>query len=172
MLIYLLTFCLFDDVEKNIKITHANHSATSKAIWTKMLVQPERLYFLFAFCARNYPWWSLWQKNTQNNCFIQVKSHFSVVEVGNAVFFFKKCSFWRHINVSYNNRTWFPLQIVLLWVTCWHRSIKTLKHLIIDTSYSLGSSDVITNVNTLAPINPFIFLQKLTADTWLFKMKL
>ena len=38
MLIYLLTFYLFDDIEKNIKITHANHSATSKAILTKMLV--------------------------------------------------------------------------------------------------------------------------------------
>ena len=49
-------FYLFDDIEKNIKITHVNHSATSKAILTKMLVQPEHLYFLFAFCARNYPW--------------------------------------------------------------------------------------------------------------------
>ena len=38
---------------KNIKITHANHSATSIAILTKMIVQHERLYFIFAFCARN-----------------------------------------------------------------------------------------------------------------------
>ena len=30
---------------ENIENTHANHSATSKAILTKMLVQPERLYF-------------------------------------------------------------------------------------------------------------------------------
>ena len=37
-------------------IAHVNHSATSKAILTKMHVQPERLYFLFAFCARHYPW--------------------------------------------------------------------------------------------------------------------
>ena len=44
--------------------------------WQKMLVQLERLYFLFAFLARNYPWWSLWQKNTKNNCFIQVKPLF------------------------------------------------------------------------------------------------
>ena len=36
MIIYLLTFYLFDDIEKNIGITHANHSATSKAILTKM----------------------------------------------------------------------------------------------------------------------------------------
>ena len=35
--------------------------------------------------------------------------------------------------------------------------IEVLKHLIIDTSYSLGSSDVITNVNTLTPINPLFF---------------
>ena len=32
---------------KNIGITDANHSVTSKAILTKMHVQPERLYFLF-----------------------------------------------------------------------------------------------------------------------------
>ena len=59
MIIYLLTFCLFDDIEKHIEITHANHSATSKAILTKMTkmhVQPERLYFLFLFGTRHYPW--------------------------------------------------------------------------------------------------------------------
>ena len=59
MIIYLLTFYLFDDIEKNIGITHANHSATSKAILTKnakMHVQAERLYFLFLFCTRHYPW--------------------------------------------------------------------------------------------------------------------
>ena len=56
MIIYLLTFYLFDDIEKNIVITYANPSATSKAILTKMLVQPERLYFLVLFCARHYPW--------------------------------------------------------------------------------------------------------------------
>ena len=56
MMIYLLTFYLFDVIETNIEITHASHSATSKAILAKMLVQPERLYFLVAFCARNYPW--------------------------------------------------------------------------------------------------------------------
>ena len=47
---------------KNIGITHANHSATPKAILTKKHVQPERLYFLFVFCARYSPWWSLWRK--------------------------------------------------------------------------------------------------------------
>ena len=59
MIIYLLTFYLFDDIEKNIGITHANHSATSKGNFDKMRkvhVQPERQYFLFAFCDRHYPW--------------------------------------------------------------------------------------------------------------------
>ena len=36
MIIYLLTFYLFDDMEKNIGITHVNHSATPKAILTKV----------------------------------------------------------------------------------------------------------------------------------------
>ena len=36
MIIYLLTFYLFDDIEKNIGITHVNHSATPKAILTKV----------------------------------------------------------------------------------------------------------------------------------------
>ena len=43
MIIYLLTFKIFDD------ITHANHSATSQAIFTKMHVTPERLYFYLRF---------------------------------------------------------------------------------------------------------------------------
>ena len=51
MMICLLTFYLFDDIEKNIGITHMNHSATPKAILTKVHVQSERLYFLFAFFA-------------------------------------------------------------------------------------------------------------------------
>ena len=40
---------------KSIRITHANHSVTSKATLRKMHVQPERLYFLFAYGARHYP---------------------------------------------------------------------------------------------------------------------
>ena len=37
MIIYLLTFYLFDDIAKKyIEITHANHSATPNAILTKM----------------------------------------------------------------------------------------------------------------------------------------
>ena len=59
MIIYLFTFYLFDDIEKNIGITHANHSETSKGNFdknAKMHVQAECLNFLFLFCARQYPW--------------------------------------------------------------------------------------------------------------------
>ena len=79
--------------QKDIRITHAKHSATSKAILTKMHMQPERLYFLFCFCTRHYPWWSLWQKNTKNNYLIQVKPPFSVVELSNIVAFWRNARF-------------------------------------------------------------------------------
>ena len=36
MIIYLLTFYLFDDTEKNMGIAHVNHSATPKVILTKV----------------------------------------------------------------------------------------------------------------------------------------
>ena len=36
MIIYLLTFYLFDDIEKITGITYANHSATPKTILTKV----------------------------------------------------------------------------------------------------------------------------------------
>ena len=36
MIINLLTFYLFDDIGKNIGITHVNHSATPRAILTKV----------------------------------------------------------------------------------------------------------------------------------------
>ena len=36
MIIYLLTLYLFDDIEKIIGITHVNHTATPKAILTKL----------------------------------------------------------------------------------------------------------------------------------------
>ena len=62
MIVFLLTFYLFVDIKNIFRITHAKHSAASMAILltlTKMHVQPERLYFLFAFCARHHPWGSL-----------------------------------------------------------------------------------------------------------------
>ena len=88
MIIYLLTFYLFDDIEKKYR----NHSCESfcyaKGNFDKnarLHVQSKHLYFLFAFCARHYPWWSLWQKYTKNNYFIQVNPLFSVVEICNFV---------------------------------------------------------------------------------------
>ena len=35
MIIYLMTFYLFDDIEKNIGITHVDHSATSEVNFDK-----------------------------------------------------------------------------------------------------------------------------------------
>ena len=49
------------------------------------------------------------------------------------------------LNVSYNNQTGLSLQIVSLHVTCWHRNVKPPKYLIIDMSFCLGSTDVITS---------------------------
>ena len=98
--------------------------------------------FYFVFCARHFPWWLLWQKCTKNNYFIQVKPLFSVVDFSNTVTFCRNA----RINVI--------LTSVTIIKQIFHQ---TLKHLIIDRSYSLGSSDVITNVNTMTPINPLFF---------------
>ena len=88
MTIYLLTFYLYDDIEKNIRITHVNHSATQKAILTKMHdctcnLNVHIFYLCFALgiihgdrCDR---------QNTKNNYFIQVNPLFSVAEISNTV---------------------------------------------------------------------------------------
>ena len=96
IIIYLLTFYLFDDIEKK----YWNHSCESFCYVkgnfdknAKLHVQAERLYFLFKFCARHYPWWSLWQKNTKINYFIQVKPPFLVVEFSNTVTFWRNARF-------------------------------------------------------------------------------
>ena len=87
MIIYLLTFYLFDDIEKKYWITHANHSATSKAILTKMHVQAERPYSLFCFALVIIHGDHCDRKTQKNNYFIQVKCPFSVVEFSNTVTF-------------------------------------------------------------------------------------
>ena len=91
-----MTFYLFDDIEKK----YWNHSSESFCYVkgnfdknAKMHVQAERLYFLFLFCASHYLWWSLWQKNTKNNYFIQVKPPFSVVEFSSTVTFWRNARF-------------------------------------------------------------------------------
>ena len=72
MIIYLLKFYLSGYSEKISNSLMQIFLLRQRQFWEKMHVQPERLHFLFAFCARHYPWWSLWQKNTKNNYFIQV----------------------------------------------------------------------------------------------------
>ena len=73
MIIYLLTFYLFDDIEKNIGITHVNNSATPKAFLTKVLnVYIFYMRFVLGIihgdrCDRKY--------------FIQVNPLFSVIEI-------------------------------------------------------------------------------------------
>ena len=96
MIIYLLTFYLFDDIEKK----YWNHSCESFCYVkgnfdknAKMHVQAELPYFLFLFFASHYPWWSLWQKNTKNNYFIQVKPPFSFAEFSNTVTFWRNARF-------------------------------------------------------------------------------
>ena len=60
----------------------------------RLRVQSKRLYFLFAFCARHYPWWSLWQKNTKNNYFIHVNPLFLAAEISNTV------TVWRNARLT------------------------------------------------------------------------
>ena len=95
MIIYLLTFYLFDDIEKKYR----NHSCESfcyvKGNFDKsarLHVQSERLYFLFAFCVRHNPKWSLWQKNTKKLLYSS-KPPFSVVEISNTVTVWRNARF-------------------------------------------------------------------------------
>ena len=81
MIIYLLTFYLFDDIENKYR----NHSRESfcyvKGNFDKsarLHVQSERIYFLFAFSMV-----IVVTENTKDNYFIQVNPLFSVVEISN-----------------------------------------------------------------------------------------
>ena len=59
MTIYLLTFYLFDDIEKKYPNDSCESFCYAKGNYDKsarLHVQSERLYFLFAFRARHYPW--------------------------------------------------------------------------------------------------------------------
>ena len=88
MIIYLLTFYLFDDIEKNIRITHVNHFATPKAILTKLHDRTCNLnvyIFYLRFALGVIHGDSCDRKNNKNNYFIQVNPLFSVVEIRNTV---------------------------------------------------------------------------------------
>ena len=59
MINYLLTFYLFDKIEKEILESRMRIILLFKGNFDKFLkmhVQSERLNFLFLFCARHYPW--------------------------------------------------------------------------------------------------------------------
>ena len=104
MIIYLLTIYLFDDIEKNIRITHVNNFATPKAILTKvhdctcnLNVYIFYLHFVLGNiygdrCDRKHPKQLLYSS----------KSPFFGRWNQWHWYCLKKCSFWRHINVSYN----------------------------------------------------------------------
>ena len=59
MIIYLLTFYLFDNIEKKLLESLMRIILKLKGNFDKFCkihVQAERLYFLFLFCARHNPW--------------------------------------------------------------------------------------------------------------------
>ena len=87
MIIYLLTFYLFDDIDKKFRITYANHSATSNGILTKMHMQPERLYFQLRFALGINHGDRATAKHQKNNYYIHVKPLFSAVEFRSNVTF-------------------------------------------------------------------------------------
>ena len=138
-----------------IEITHSNQSATSNAILIKMLMQLERHYFLFAFCARNNPWWSLWQKNTKNNCFIQVKHPFLVVEDSNTVTFWRNARF----DVILTSVTIIK-QVFLRKLFCYESlvDIEVSKHKIILSLTRLIALVVVTSSLTSTPWRQLIHL--------------
>ena len=70
--------------KKNIGITHANHSATSKAIWTEMHVQSERLYFYLRI-ALGIIHGDGCDRKTPKTILYSNKTLFSVVEFSNNV---------------------------------------------------------------------------------------
>ena len=63
-----------------------------KQFWQKMLVQPERLYFFLRF-AQGIMHVDRCDRKTPKTSFIQVKSPFLVVEVSNAVTFWRNTRF-------------------------------------------------------------------------------
>ena len=59
MMIFLLTFYLFDDIEQKYRNHTCESFCYAKGNFDKsarLRVQSERLYFLLAFRARHYPW--------------------------------------------------------------------------------------------------------------------
>ena len=87
MIIYLLTFHLFGDIEKNIGITHVNHSAMPKAILTKLhdCTCILNVYIFYLHFALGIIHGDRCDRKTPKTFFIQVNPIFSVVEISYTV---------------------------------------------------------------------------------------
>ena len=88
MIIYILTFYLFDDIEKNIGITHVNHSATPKAILTKVhdcTCNLNVYIFYLRFAVGIIHGVIVVTEKHQKQLFCPRKPNFSVVEISNTV---------------------------------------------------------------------------------------
>ena len=92
---------------KNIKITHANYSATSNAILTKMLVQPDRLCFYLCFALGIIHGYRC-DRKTPKKCFTQVKPLFWSLKLVTLLLFEEM------LVLTSFTITGFPSQIVLL----------------------------------------------------------
>ena len=91
------------------------------------------------------------RKKHQKQLYYSSKTPFSVVEFSNTVTFWINARFDVILTSVTIIKQVFLRNFFLLWVTFWHKNIKTLKRLFIDTSYSLGSKNVIN----MTPINTF-----------------
>ena len=87
MIIYLLTFYLFDDIENNIGITHVNHSATPKAILTKVhdCTCNLNVYIFYLRFALGIIHGDRCDRKLQKQLFYSSKPLFLVVEISNTV---------------------------------------------------------------------------------------
>ena len=153
MIIYLLTFYLFDDIEKISESLMRIILLRQRQFCQRMHLQPERLYFLFALCARHhYPWWSLRRKNTKNYYFNQLKLPFWSLNLVTSLPFEELLVLTATI-----------IKQVFLCKLFWYESLVDIE--VSKTEYILpltgliafGSSDVITNINTMTPLNPLFF---------------
>ena len=100
MIIYVLTFCLFDDVKKISESLMRITLLRRRQFWQKVHVQPEPQYFLFTFCARHYPWWSFCQKNTKKIILFKYNYFFRPLNLVTVLLYEEilvLTSFWRQL---------------------------------------------------------------------------
>ena len=134
MVIYLLTFYLFDDIEKNIEITHANHSATSTQFWQKCSCNLNVYIFYLRF-ALGIIQGDRCHRKTRKQLYYSSKAHFLVVEASNTV------TFWRNGRVDVILTSVTAIKYVSLRILFCYESLVDIEFSkIIDMSYTLGSS--------------------------------